>query len=63
MLQAVIGGLSVLFELAPGWVMTHYIVSMVLLTWAFDLWWRAQRPAEDVRAVRTDRPTCCSRGR
>lgn len=57
LLQAVIGGLSVLFELAPGWVMTHYVVSMVLLLWAFDLWWRSQRSAEDVAATRSDATT------
>jgi cytochrome c oxidase assembly protein subunit 15 len=56
-LQAVIGGLSVLFDLAPGWVMTHYLVSMVLLSWALDLWWRAQRTPDEVAAVRTDRRT------
>lgn len=50
LLQAVIGGLSVLFKLAPGWVMLHYAVSMILLTWAFDLWWRSQRAPEDVGA-------------
>jgi len=55
-LQAVIGGLSVLFELAPGWVMLHYVVSMVLLTWAFDLWWRSQRAPGEVRVV-SDRTT------
>ncbi len=52
-LQAVIGGLSVLFELAPGWVMAHYLVSMVLLTWAFDLWWRSQHAPDEVRSDRT----------
>lgn len=31
--QAVIGGLSVLFELAPPWVMAHFLLSMVML-WA-----------------------------
>jgi cytochrome c oxidase assembly protein subunit 15 len=55
-LQAVIGGLSVLFELAPGWVMLHYAVSMVLLSWAFDLWWRAQHGPGDT-ALATDRRT------
>jgi len=53
LLQAIIGGLSVLFELAPGWVMTHYVVSMVLLLWAFDLWWRSQRTPEEVEAARS----------
>ncbi len=54
LLQAVIGGLSVLFKLAPGWVMAHYIVSMILLTWAFDLWWRSARPAAEAKIVRAD---------
>jgi cytochrome c oxidase assembly protein subunit 15 len=31
--QAVIGGLSVLFELAPPWVMAHFLLSMLML-WA-----------------------------
>ncbi len=55
--QAVIGGLSVKAGLAPGWVMSHYVVSMVLLVWAFDLWWRAQRPPAEVHAERSDRTT------
>jgi cytochrome c oxidase assembly protein subunit 15 len=45
------------FKLAPGWVMLHYVVSMVLLVWAFDLWWRSQRPEAEVHAVRADRTT------
>ncbi|MCW3017284.1 MAG: hypothetical protein JWO02_4376 [Solirubrobacterales bacterium] len=57
LVQAIIGGLSVRFKLAPGWVMLHYVVSMVLLVWAFDLWWRAQRPEAEVHAVRADRTT------
>jgi cytochrome c oxidase assembly protein subunit 15 len=31
--QAVIGGLSVLYELSPGWVMAHFLLSM-LLVWS-----------------------------
>lgn len=31
--QAVIGGLSVLFDLAPPWVMAHFLLSMLML-WA-----------------------------
>jgi len=31
--QAVLGGLSVVYGLAPGWVMAHFLLSMVLL-WA-----------------------------
>ncbi len=29
--QAVIGGLSVIYDLLPGWVMVHFLVSMLLL--------------------------------
>ena len=31
--QAVIGGLSVLYKLSPGWVMAHFLLSMLLI-WA-----------------------------
>jgi cytochrome c oxidase assembly protein subunit 15 len=31
--QAVIGGLSVLYKLSPGWVMAHFLLSMLLM-WA-----------------------------
>ncbi len=48
--QAVVGGLSVLYGLAPGFVMTHFLLSMVILAAAFALTWRAwHEPAE--RAV------------
>lgn len=57
LLQALIGGLSVIFKLAPGWIMTHYIVSMILLIWAFDLWWRSERPVGEVYTIRADRTT------
>ena len=39
--QAVIGGLSVKFGLAPGWVMAHFLLSMVLLWVALLLVHRA----------------------
>jgi cytochrome c oxidase assembly protein subunit 15 len=39
--QAVLGGLSVLYGLAPGWVMAHFLLSMVILAGAVALWWRA----------------------
>lgn len=49
--QAVIGGLSVLFDLAPPWVMAHFLLSMLLL-WAAlvlvhraDPAWTATPPA------------------
>src|SRR5947208_3366437 len=35
--QAVIGGLSVKFGLAPGWVMAHFLLSMLLLLAALVL--------------------------
>jgi heme a synthase len=42
--QAVMGGLTVLYGLAPGWVMAHFALSMVILVAAGVLAWRA-RPA------------------
>ena len=42
--QAVIGGMSVWYGLAPGWVMAHYSLSMVLLIAAVALVWRAHYP-------------------
>src|SRR4051812_20269977 len=42
--QAVLGGLTVVYGLAPGWVMGHYAVSMLILVAAGTLAWRA-RPA------------------
>jgi cytochrome c oxidase assembly protein subunit 15 len=42
--QAVMGGLTVLYGLAPGWVMGHYLLSMTILVAAGALAWRA-RPA------------------
>ncbi len=42
--QAVMGGLTVLYGLAPGWVMAHFALSMVILVAAGTLVWRA-RPA------------------
>ena len=42
--QIVLGGLTVLFELQPPFVMAHFLVSMVLLADAAVLHWRAGRP-------------------
>lgn len=53
--QAVIGGLSVLYQLAPGWVMTHYVVSMIILVAAFGLWWRSRLTPDEIADVRSDR--------
>ena len=56
LIQAVLGGLSVLYGLAPGWVMAHFLVSMLILAGATTLAWRSrhepsQEPANDRTAV------------
>jgi len=40
--QAVMGGLTVLYGLAPGWVMAHYLLSMTILVAAGALAWRSR---------------------
>src|SRR4051812_26663587 len=56
-MQAVLGGLTVVYGLAPGWVMGHYGVSMLILVAAGALTWRA-RPAYGSGEPRTaDIPT------
>ncbi len=40
--QAVMGGLTVLYGLAPGWVMAHFALSMVIIVAAAALVWRAR---------------------
>src|SRR4051794_29810432 len=47
--QAVLGGLTVIYGLAPGWVIGHFLLSMALLVVCVALVWRAsfepgQRP-------------------
>lgn len=49
--QAVVGGLTVLFELRPEFVMTHFLLSLVLLTDAVVLYRRAGDPDTDARLV------------
>jgi cytochrome c oxidase assembly protein subunit 15 len=49
--QAVLGGLTVLFHLAPQFVMAHFLLSLVLLTNALVLHRRAGQPDEPSRAV------------
>jgi cytochrome c oxidase assembly protein subunit 15 len=39
--QAVLGGFTVREKLAPGFVMSHFLLSMVILIFAFWLAWRA----------------------
>jgi heme a synthase len=52
--QAVMGGLTVLYGLAPGWVMAHFALSMVILVAAGALAWRA-RPSWEPGARAGDR--------
>ena len=52
--QAVLGGFTVKYDLAPGFVMGHYILSMLLLTAAVALLWRSRARAGQPPAV--DRP-------
>ncbi len=42
--QAVVGGLTVIFDLRPEFVMTHFLLSLVLLTDAIVLYKRAGEP-------------------
>ena len=42
--QAVLGGFTVLSKLAPGFVMAHFLLSMVILIPTFWLAWRATFP-------------------
>ena len=42
--QAVLGGFTVREKLAPGFVMSHFLLSMVILIFAFWLAWRATFP-------------------
>jgi heme a synthase len=54
--QAVLGGLTVLYGLDPGWVIGHFLLSMALLVAAFSLAWRASfEPGQ--RRLATDRLT------
>ena len=50
--QAVLGGFTVLYDLAPGFVMSHYILSMLILVACVALDWRAHREP----AARAERP-------
>jgi len=50
--QAVLGGFTVRHHLAPGFVMAHYGLSMLILIAAVALWWRAGRePGERGRSA------------
>jgi cytochrome c oxidase assembly protein subunit 15 len=53
--QAVLGGMVVLFDLRPVFVMAHFLLSIALLADAIVLHWRAGQPDEPARAVVTPR--------
>ncbi|MEN3282329.1 MAG: heme a synthase [Solirubrobacteraceae bacterium] len=55
--QAVMGGLTVLYGLAPGWVMGHYLLSMAILVAAGTLAWRSRPAFERGEAPAADRLT------
>jgi heme a synthase len=55
--QAVMGGLTVLYGLAPGWVMAHYLLSMAILVAAGALAWRARPAFEHNEGPAADRAT------
>ncbi len=47
--QIVLGGFTVRYDLAPGFVMSHYLLSMLILVAAVALDWRAHRPEGEPR--------------
>ncbi len=50
--QAVMGGLTVIYGLAPGWVIGHFLLSMALLVACVALVWRASfEPGERPRST------------
>lgn len=49
-LQGVLGGLTVKYELRPGFVMGHFILSMLILVAAWALYWRS-RPGYEHGAI------------
>jgi heme a synthase len=55
--QAVMGGLTVLYGLAPGWVMGHYLLSMTILVAAGALAWRSRPSFERGEEPAADRAT------
>src|SRR5215210_1559866 len=57
MAQAVLGGLTVWYGLAPGYVMGHYALSMVILVAAGTLAWRARPAFETEREPAADETT------
>ena len=60
--QAVVGGLTVIFDLRPEFVMTHFLLSLVLLTDALVLYKRAGEPHTRARLTVEARIRTWSRG-
>jgi cytochrome c oxidase assembly protein subunit 15 len=54
--QAVLGGLTVIYGLTPGWVIGHFLLSMLLLIACVVLVWKARYETED-RPAPADRLT------
>jgi len=48
--QIVLGGFTVLYDLAPGLVMSHFMLSMLILVACVTLDWRAHREPEELVA-------------
>jgi cytochrome c oxidase assembly protein subunit 15 len=53
--QAVLGGFTVRHHLAPGFVMAHFLLAMVILVAAVALAWRARQDPDRPRPPRADR--------
>lgn len=54
--QGVLGGLTVLYDLKPGFVMSHFGLSMLILVASFALWWRSRPGWEERRAAGASAP-------
>jgi cytochrome c oxidase assembly protein subunit 15 len=53
--QAVLGGLTVLYDLRPGFVMGHFGLSMIIEIAAWALYWRSRPAFEAEQAATPDR--------
>lgn len=45
--QGILGGLTVIYDLRPGFVMSHYGLSMLILIASWALWWRSRPQWEE----------------
>src|SRR6476661_1021374 len=55
--QIVLGGMVVLYGLAPGFVMGHFLLSLLIIVAAFSLMWRSRTPADADRRPTEPRTT------